>query len=72
MSSTAQNLCLGWLDLGEEEQRRAREYLAQFKADNTLDELGVGILRDAFADAFFPATNTIMTRTRYLTFGSEC
>lgn len=63
-----QNLCIGWLDLGEEEQRRAREYLAQFKADNTLDELGVGILRDAFADVFFPATNTIMTRTRYLMF----
>ncbi len=66
--ANAQSLCIGWLDLGEEEQRRAREYLAQFKADNTLDELGVGILRDAFADVFFPATNTIMTRTRYLMF----
>ena len=36
--------------------------------DNTLDELGFGILGDAFADVFFPATNTIMTRTRYLVF----
>ena len=36
--------------------------------DNTLDELGFGILRDAFADVFFPGTNTIMTRTRYLVF----
>lgn len=61
-------LSIGWLDFGEDDQRRAKEYLAQFKADNTLDELGVGILRDAFADVFFPATNTIMTRTRYLIF----
>lgn len=31
--ATAQSLCIGWLDLGEEEQRRAREYLARFKPD---------------------------------------
>lgn len=59
---------IGWLDFGEEDQRRAREYLAQFKGDNTLDELGFGTIRDALADLFFPGTNTIMTRTRYLVF----
>ncbi len=68
MRVTSQTVCMGWLDLGEDDQRRAREYLSQFNADNTLDELGFGILRDAFADVFFPATNTIMTRTRYLIF----
>ena len=68
MKATTQSFCVGWLDFGEEDQRRAREYLSQFNADNTLDELGFGILRDAFADLFFPATNTIMTRTRYLIF----
>lgn len=68
MSRTSQSMSVGWIDLGEEDQRRAREYLAQFNTDNTLDELGFGILRDAFADVFFPATNTIMTRTRYLIF----
>lgn len=68
MSRMSQSVSVGWLDLGEDDQRRAREYLAQFNADNTLDELGFGILRDAFADVFFPATNTIMTRTRYLVF----
>jgi hypothetical protein len=60
--------CIGWLDFSEEDQRRARDYLAQFNGDNTLDELGFGIVRDAFADLFFPGTNTIMTRTRYLVF----
>src|SRR6266481_1394459 len=68
MRLASQSTCVGWLDLGADDQRRAREYLSQFNADNTLDELGFGILRDAFADVFFPATNTIMTRTRYLVF----
>lgn len=59
---------VGWLDLSDSEQRRAREYLRQFRTEGTLDELGFGIVRDALADVFFPATNTIMTRTRYLLF----
>jgi hypothetical protein len=62
------NLLIGWLDLGDEDQARARDYLAGFKTEGTVDELGFGIMRDALADEFFPATNTIMTRTRYLVF----
>ena len=50
MTKMALSSCIGWLDLGEEDQRRAREYLAQFNGDNTLDELGFGSVRDAFAD----------------------
>ena len=68
MGGNIQNLSLGWLDLGESDQRRAKEYLSQFEEGNTLDELGFGILRDAFADIFFPATNTVMTQARYLVF----
>jgi hypothetical protein len=59
---------MGWLNLSDEEQRRARACLRQFQTEGTLDELGFGIIRDAFADVFFPATSTIMTRTRYLIF----
>jgi hypothetical protein len=44
------------------------EILRRFGQEGTLDELGFGVMRDAFADVFFPATNTIMTRTRYLIF----
>lgn len=68
MSDKTNISCIGWVALGEDEQRRAKEYLAQFQAENTLDELGFGIIRDAFAELFFPATNTIMSRTRYLIF----
>ncbi len=52
------NVLIGWLDLGDEDQARARDYLAWFRPEGTVDELGFGIMRDALADEFFPATNT--------------
>ena len=54
----------GWIDFTDEDQKRAQDYL-QSLSEGTLDELGFGIIRDAFADLFFPATSTIMTRARY-------
>ncbi len=55
---------LGWIDFTEEDQKRARDYLRSL-SEGTLDELGFGIIRDAFADRFFPATSTAMTRAKY-------
>src|SRR5215218_444766 len=34
----------------------------------TRDELGIGGVRDAFADMLFPGTSTIQTRARYFLF----
>jgi hypothetical protein len=63
---------MGWLVLSESDMSWANNLLEELGEDDaeekTLDELGFGILRDAFADAFFPATSTIMTRARYLVF----
>ena len=53
-----------WIDFTDEDQKRAQDYLRSL-SEGTLDELGFGITRDAFADLFFPATSTIMTRARY-------
>ncbi|WP_143111340.1 DUF6361 family protein [Hyphomicrobium facile] len=36
-----------------------------FRESETVDELGIGSIRDAFADMLFPGTSTIMTRARY-------
>ena len=36
-----------------------------FKEHDTRDELGIGAVRDSFADQLFPGTSTIMTRARY-------
>lgn len=39
-----------------------------FREQETRDELGIGAVRDAFADTLFPGTSTIQTRARYLLF----
>jgi hypothetical protein len=39
-----------------------------FREKGTLDELGIGVIRDGFADQFFPGTSTLQTRARYLLF----
>lgn len=62
MKTLSSHFC--WIDFSEEDQKRAQDYLRSL-SEGTLDELGFGIIRDAFADLFFPATSTIMTRARY-------
>ncbi len=59
---------IAWLDTSADEQRRVREIVALFADKGTLDELGIGQVRDAFSDFMFPGTSTIQTRARYLLF----
>jgi hypothetical protein len=44
------------------------EIVHLFRDKGTLDELGIGVIRDGFADHFFPGTSTLQTRARYLLF----
>jgi hypothetical protein len=39
-----------------------------FREEDTRDELGIGVVRDAIADLLFPGTSTIQTRARYFLF----
>ena len=57
-----------WLDFSERDRRRALEIVDLLKEDGTQDELGIGVIRDAFADSLFPGTSTIQTRLRYFLF----
>lgn len=59
---------IAWIDLSEEDRRRMIEVISLFKDRDTLDELGLGSIRDAFADLFFPGTTTLQTRARYFLF----
>jgi hypothetical protein len=56
------------LDFSDAERRRALEVLDLLSADETRDELGIGTIRDAFADAMFPGVSTIQRRARYFLF----
>lgn len=44
------------------------ELIDVFREKRTLDELGLGGIRDTFSDHFFPGTSTIQTRARYFLF----
>lgn len=44
------------------------EVVDLFKEEGTVDELGIGSIRDAFADALFPGTSVLQTRLRYVLF----
>jgi hypothetical protein len=57
-----------WLDHSESHRRRMLDVVDLFREQETRDELGVGAIRDAFADMLFPGTSTIQTRTRYFLF----
>ncbi|WP_185242736.1 DUF6361 family protein [Citrifermentans bremense] len=54
-----------WLDYSEAERRKALEVADSFKNRDTRDELGIGTVRDAFANLLFPGTTTIQTRAKY-------
>lgn len=44
------------------------DVIDRFREKEARDELGIGVVRDAFADMLFPGTSTIQTRARYFLF----
>jgi hypothetical protein len=56
---------VSWLDTDDAETRRVRDVLAALADRETVDSLGLGPIRDGFADALFPGTSTVQTRLRY-------
>lgn len=59
---------LSWIDFSENDRRTMLNIISMFSGKETLDELGIGSVRDAFADRFFPGTSTIHTRAKYMLF----
>lgn len=58
----------GWLDYSEEQRKQMMDAVALLKEKDTRDELGLGVIRDIFADIFFPGTSTIQTAAKYFLF----
>jgi hypothetical protein len=57
-----------WLDFSDRDRKRALDAVDLFREEDTRDELGLGVIRDALADRLFPGTSTIQTRVRYFLF----
>lgn len=58
----------GWLDTDEDQRRKMLEVVELFKDDGTVDDLGVGSIRDTIANTLFPGTSVLHTRLRYVLF----
>ncbi|KVX03070.1 DUF6361 family protein [Shewanella frigidimarina] len=56
---------LGWVDFSSDERNKVKLVLAALSEPGTLDELGIGQIRDAFANRLFPGLSTIQTRAKY-------
>ena len=56
----------GWVDFASENREKMMDVVHLFREKDTVDELGIGTIRDAFADYFFPDTSTIQTLARYM------
>jgi len=58
-------MLLGWIDFSEKEREKVLDVVNLLTEEGAVDELGIGIIRDCFANLFFPGTSTIQTRAKY-------
>lgn len=49
-------LNLGWVDFSKSDRDTVLSVLRQLTESGAMDELGIGTVRDAFADILFPGT----------------
>lgn len=56
---------IGWIDFSKEQRNKVMSVINLLSEPDAVDELGVGVVRDAFSDIFFPGTSTIQTRAKY-------
>jgi len=58
---------VGWIDFSSEHRDKVRTVLTLLGQRGVVDELGIGMIRDSFADRLFPGISTIQTRAKYFT-----
>lgn len=56
---------LGWIDFSKEDRDKVHEVMSLLQEPGAVDELGIGPIRDAFANYFFPGTSTVQTKAKY-------
>lgn len=56
---------IGFIDFSKEERNKILATLKLLGTQTALDELGIGVVRDAYADILFPGISTIQTRAKY-------
>jgi hypothetical protein len=55
----------GWVDYSKEHRDKVMAVLHALGAPGSVDELGIGQIRDGFANKLFPGTSTIQRGAKY-------
>ena len=53
---------VAWIDFAEQDHRQMTEVISRFGERDTRDWLGLGSVRDVFANLFFPGASTLQAR----------
>lgn len=56
---------LGWVDFSREDREKVLDVMNLLQEPGAVDEIGIGAIRDAFANLFFPGTSTVQTVAKY-------
>ena len=59
------NAGFGWIDFSNAQRQKVFSVIDLLSEGGTVDELGIGSIRDAIADWLFPGISTIQTRPKY-------
>ena len=59
---------LGWIHFSDTTRRQVLKIIDILGESGTIDELGIGVVRNAFSNELFKGISTIMTRARYYYF----
>ena len=56
---------IGWVDFSREEKNKVTTILKMLGVQGSVDELGIGTIRDYFSNKFFPGITVLQTRAKY-------
>ena len=56
---------IGWVDFSKADREKVLDVINLLQEPGAVDEIGIGLIRDAFANYFFPGTSTVQTRAKY-------
>jgi len=56
---------IGWIDFSPADREKVGTVLELLRPEGMVDELGIGVIRDALANQLFPGISTIQTRAKY-------
>lgn len=56
---------IGWIDFSPKDRNRVKRFMDLMGMGGVVDELGIGMIRDAMSNKLFPGFSTLYTRAKY-------